>query len=103
MGGDENVCGKGNHKRKAVMGFSENKELWKEAVSMSGLGQSILEEGREEGMQQGIEQGIGQGIQALVLDHLEERVPREKSIAKLQRFFGLTKEAAEGYYDRFAR
>lgn len=75
--------------------FSENEELWKEAVSMSGLGQSILEEGREEGMQQ--------GIQALLLDHLEEQVPKEKSIAKLQRFFGLTKEEAEGYYDRFAR
>lgn len=39
--------------------FSENEELWKETNRMSGLGQSIL----EEGIVQGIEQGIGQGME----------------------------------------
>ena len=36
--------------------FSENEELWKETNRMSGLGQSILEEGIEQGIEQGMEQ-----------------------------------------------
>ncbi len=102
--------------------FSENEELWQEVNVMSGLGQSILEEGREEGREQGREegreqgreegrkqgreegreQGREQGIQALVLDHLEEKIPWEKSIAKLQKHFGLSREKAEQYYRKYA-
>ena len=37
--------------------FSENKELWEGVKRMSGLGQSVLEEGIEQGIGQGIEQG----------------------------------------------
>ena len=55
--------------------FSDNQELWQEVHDMFGLGQSILEEGREEGREL--------GIQALVTDHLEENIPRERSIVKL--------------------
>lgn len=32
--------------------FSGNEELWKEAKHMSGLGQSVLEEGIEQGIEQ---------------------------------------------------
>ncbi|MDE7313004.1 MAG: hypothetical protein K2N87_15505 [Eubacterium sp.] len=70
--------------------FSENEELWQEVSKMSGLGQSILKEGREE------------GIQALILDHIEENIPRERSILKLQKYFEMTKEKAEQYYEEFA-
>ena len=35
--------------------FSENEELWRETKRMSGLGQSILEEGIEQGMEQGMQ------------------------------------------------
>ena len=36
--------------------FSVNEELWREAENMSGLGQSVLEEGIEQGIEKGIEQ-----------------------------------------------
>ena len=39
----------------------------------------------------------------LVLDHIEEHMPKEKSIQKLQKFFSLTEEKAEEYYERFAK
>ncbi len=74
--------------------FSDNQELWQEVHDMFGLGQSILEEGREEGREL--------GIQALVTDHLEENIPRERSIVKLQRHFGISKEQAEQYYEKYA-
>lgn len=70
--------------------FSGNEELWQEAEHMSGLGQSILEE------------GIEQGIQAMVLDNLEEQVPKDRIVDKLQRHFRLDREKAEEYYKQFA-
>lgn len=79
--------------------FSGNEELWKEVTHMTGLGQSILEEGMQQGMQQGMRQG---GIQALVLDNIEEQIPRERTIEKLQKRFGLTAEKSEQYYEQFA-
>lgn len=71
--------------------FSENEELRKEAGQMNGLGRSILEEGREEGRKE--------GIQALIADNLEEQVPKERIILKLQKHFSLTREKAEQYYE----
>lgn len=38
----------------------------------------------------------------MVLDHMEENVPRERSILKLQKHFGFTDEKAEQYYEKFA-
>jgi len=38
--------------------FSNNEELWKETEYMTGLGQSILEEGIEKGIERGREEGI---------------------------------------------
>ncbi len=54
---------------------------------------------REEGLQKGIQQGI----EALILDNLEEHIPRERIIAKLQRRFELSPEKAEMYYERFSK
>ena len=73
--------------------FSDNEELWKESPHMTGLGQSIYEEG--------IEEGIEQGIKAFVLDHIEENISKEKTILKIQKHFSLTREKAEEYYERF--
>jgi len=70
--------------------FSDNEELWQEAERMIGLGQSILEEGLE------------QGIRAMVLDNLEEQVPKDRIIDKLKRHFKLDRERAEEYFERFA-
>ena len=66
--------------------FSENEELWKEGSHMFSLGQCIVEE----------------GMQIFVLDNLEEKVPEERILAKLQKRYNLTEEKAKEYYDRFA-
>lgn len=61
---------------------------------MSGLGQSVLEEG--------IEQGMEQGIRAMVLDNLEEQIPKDRIMDKLQKHFKLDRERAEQYFERYA-
>ena len=57
---------------------------------MSGLGQSVLEE------------GIEQGIRAMVLDNLEEQIPKDRIMDKLQKHFKLDRERAEQYFERYA-
>lgn len=74
--------------------FSGNEELWKEAEKVRGIGQRIAEEVWEEASEK--------GIQILVLDNLEEQVPEERILAKLQKRYNLTEEKAKEYYDRFA-
>lgn len=59
--------------------------------------QSEKEIARDEGLRQGLEQGVA----ALILDNLEEGVPRERILAKLQKRFALTAEAALTYYDKY--
>lgn len=53
--------------------FSENEELWKEAEHMTGLGQSIL----EEGIGQGIEKGIVQRNEELIMKKHSKGLSRE--------------------------
>ena len=65
---------------------------------MSGMGQSIY----DKGMAKGIEQGVMQSIRAFVLDNIDEHIPKERSIAKLQKLFGITREKAEEYYVTYA-
>ncbi|MCM1567852.1 MAG: Rpn family recombination-promoting nuclease/putative transposase [Roseburia sp.] len=60
------------------------------------------EEGREEGIQEGRKEGRIEGIQAFILDNVEEGKTGEVIIAKLMNRFGLDREQAEEYYDRFA-
>lgn len=79
--------------------LSGNQELQKEVERMSGLGESIYKEGKEKGKEEGKEEGI----QALILDNLEEKIPMERILQKLQKHFHLTEEKAEAYYREFAR
>lgn len=51
---------------------------------------------------QGIAEGIEMGIQALIQDNLEEGIPRERTIAKLIKRFGLDWERAEQYYAEYS-
>ena len=91
--------------------FSANTELWKEAVRMSGLGESILEEGIEIGRRSGIEIGRRSGIEIgrneairrLVQFDLKDSIPADSIISKLQNYFGLSRESAEQYFRKFAR
>ena len=78
--------------------FSVNEELWKEGSHMFSLGRCIAEEVWEEASEKATEKGI----QILVLDNLEEQIPEERILAKLQRRYNLTEEKAKEYYDRFA-
>ena len=71
--------------------FSENEELWKEAPHMTGLGLSIYEEG--------IEEGLETGIKALIQNNLLEGISKERTIANLEKFLGLTEEKSEQYYE----
>lgn len=74
--------------------FSANEELWKEGRGMFSLGECVLEDGRKE--------GIKTGIRALILENLEENVPVDKIIRKLQKYFGLSEEKAEMYYKEYS-
>ena len=65
---------------------------------MRGIGQRIAEEVWEEASEKTREEGI----QILVLDNLEEQIPEERILVKLQRHYNLTEEKAKEYYDRFA-
>ena len=62
---------------------------------MSGLGQSIREEG--------IEQGIEQGIKVLILDNLEDGKSEETIVNKLVRGFDLETKEAKAYFDKYAK
>ena len=79
-----------------AMKFMTRAELnkFKEDLNMTYLGQLL--------MQDGIEQGIEQGIEAFILDNLEEKVPMERIIAKLERRFKLTAQQAQEYYAKYA-
>lgn len=69
--------------------FSENRELWKEAEKVDGLGEAICKEVREA------------DIQAVVQDYIDDDFPMERILAKLQKIFGLTEEMSEQYYQKF--
>lgn len=74
--------------------FSENEELWKEEPRMFSLGQCVY----EDGLKEGIEQGIEQGIAALIRNNIREGIPKERTIANIRKFFGLSEEKAEEYF-----
>ena len=86
--------------------FSENEELWKEEPRMFSLSQCIYEDGfddgKEKGIEKGIEKGMEAGIKALIQNNLLEGISRERTIANLKKFFGLTEERSVKYYERFA-
>ena len=74
--------------------FSSNEELWKEVNRVSGLGACVFRDGLEEGLEK--------GIRAMILDNMEEKVPEEKILKKLQKHFELTGTEAEQYYRQYA-
>ena len=96
---------------------AEREYLRKEAIEMGleegramGLEQGLeqgLQQGLEQGLQQGLEQGIQKGIQkgicAFILDNLEENVPKERILSKLERRFFLTSEQAREYFEKYGR
>lgn len=56
------------HKLTKYIDFKKNSQLEKEVLKMSGLGQSVLEEGIEQGIEQGLKQGRIQMLVSLFQD-----------------------------------
>lgn len=57
--------------------------------------QESFEEGEKQGIQTGLQTGISRGISAMINDNLEEYVPMERILLKLQKHFQLTPEEAQ--------
>lgn len=72
-----------------------------EAGIKQGIGQGI-EQGIGQGIKQGIGQGIEQGIEAFILEKMEDHVPEDLILSKLQRFFKLSKDTAAAYLEKYA-
>lgn len=71
--------------------------LKEEESQMFSLGECIY----EDGVRDGKECGITQGIEALILENLEENVPEERIIKKLQNYFHLTQEDAKASFEKY--
>lgn len=63
-------------------------------INMTKVGRLLFENG--------IEKGREEGIEAFILDNLEEQVPEERIIGKLQRRFQLKEEEARAYFEKYA-
>ena len=92
------------------MGLEEGRAMGLEQGLEQGLQQGLeqgleqgLQQGLEQGLQQGIQQGIQKGICAFILDNLEENVPKERILSKLERRFFLTPEQAREYFEKYGR
>ncbi len=102
--------------------FSDNEALHKEVIHVSTIEQ-IKYEGMREDLTKELteeltgklteeltvklteeltEELTGKGIQTLILSNLEERIPRERILANLQKYYNLTEEKARQYYEKFA-
>ena len=59
-----------------------------------------LQAGRAEGLQAGKAEGLKTGIEAFIADNIEEGIPRDRILEKLQRRFNLDYEAAIQMLDK---
>ena len=62
----------------------------------------LQKQSREEGLKEGLEEGLQEGIRAFILDNLEEQIPKERILSKLERRFSLTPEQAKEYFEKYA-
>ena len=62
----------------------------------------ILNQGRKEGIQLGHSEGVEEGIKAFILDNIEENIPKERIIEKLQKRFDLSEEQAVEKYEKYS-
>ena len=89
--------------------FSGNDALRKEVIHVStieqikyeGMREELTEELTKEITEEITEELTGRGVKALILDNLENEIPKERILVKLQKYFSLTEEKAKWYYERF--
>ena len=78
--------------------FSDNDALRKEVVHVS-----TIEQIKYEGMREELTEELTEnGIRVLIQDNLEEQIPKERILIKLQKHYNLTEEKARKYYERYA-
>ena len=98
--------------------YADNEELWKEVTELSSIEQiryegmleeiteevteRVTEEVTERVTEEVTEKVREEGIQAVILDNLEEQIPKERILMKLQKHFNLTEEKSKKYYEKFA-
>ncbi len=82
----------------------EVKEYYEEggSVNMCQALTELIADGRMEGRAEGRAEGRMEGIEAFILDNMEERIPEDRIIKKLQRRFHLTEEEAKTYFEKYA-
>ena len=72
-------------------------QLWEELAYERLEGR---EEGLSEGLQAGKAEGLQAGIKAFIADNLEEGIPKDRILEKLQRRLNLDYEAAVQMLDK---
>ena len=78
--------------------MEEYGQVQRENGRLDGL-QEGLQKGKQEGLREGLLKGRQKGgIVTLILDNLEEGIPKERIISKLMKRFQLTEEEACNYY-----
>ena len=75
--------------------------MGEELSEMCNLSEAIEEKAMKRGKIQGLNEGIQKGIQILIEDNLEEKIPEDRIIEKLQKKFKLNKEEAVKYLEKF--
>ena len=60
-----------------------------------------IELGRSEGIELGHSNGVEEGIKMFILDNIEENIPKERTIEKLQRRFNITEKQAIEKYEKY--
>ena len=60
-----------------------------------------IELGRSEGIELGHSNGVEEGIKMFILDNIEENIPKDRTIEKLQRRFNITREQAIEKYEKY--
>ena len=87
-------------KRILNQGRKEGLELGRSEGIQLGRSEGI-QLGRSEGIQLGHSEGVEEGIKVFILDNIEENIPKERIIEKLQRRFDLTEEQAVEKYEKY--
>lgn len=64
--------------------------------------QKGLAQGLAQGVAQGLAQGVAQGVEALICENIDDGFPKDRIIAKLEKYFHLNHESAEAYYEKYA-
>lgn len=81
-------------------------DIIKGVISMTVLGEMLVQDGFERGVKYGVERGIERGLERgiceIIRDNLEEGIPKERICEKLCRRFTLDKEKAWAYIEQYS-